>query len=42
VAEAVSAQERDAIVFNKPFLFVIRDDATGAILFSGRVTDPAT
>ena len=29
------------IVINKPFLFAIRDDATGAILFTGRVTNPA-
>lgn len=25
---------------DKPFIFAIRDDATGAILFTGRVTDP--
>jgi serpin B len=26
--------------FNKPFLYVIRDVETGAILFMGRVVDP--
>ena len=28
------------ITFDRPFFFVIRDRATGAILFVGRVTDP--
>ncbi len=39
VDEAVSAPP--TIIINKPFLFAIRDDATGAILFTGRVTDPS-
>ena len=29
------------LVIDRPFFFAIRDDATGAILFFGRVTDPA-
>lgn len=35
---------RDAITFNanRPFLFFLRDDRTGAVLFAGRLTDPAS
>jgi serpin B len=36
-----SAPEPAAIRFDRPFLFVIRDRATGAILFVGRVADPS-
>ena len=33
---------RDAVEFNanRPFLFFLRDDRTGAVLFAGQVTDP--
>lgn len=35
---------RDAITFNanRPFLFFLRDDRTGAVLFAGRLADPAS
>lgn len=35
---------RDAITFNanRPFLFFLRDERTGAVLFAGRLTDPAS
>jgi serpin B len=32
----------EPLVIDHPFLFAIRDDATGAILFLGRVVDPST
>lgn len=38
VARRSAAQ--NALVVDRPFLFVIRDNATGAILFQGRVVDP--
>jgi serpin B len=33
----------DTVTFNanRPFLFFLRDERTGAILFAGRLTDPA-
>ncbi len=30
----------NTLAVDRPFLFVIQDDATGAILFQGRVLDP--
>ncbi len=38
IAEAMSAPP--TIMIDHPFLFVIRDDKTGAVLFAGRVLDP--
>jgi len=34
------AQPNPALVVDRPFVFAIRDDATGAIVFLGRVTRP--
>ncbi len=41
VMEATSAISTSLVV-DRPFVFVIRDDATGATLFLGRVTDPTS
>jgi serpin B len=41
--EPVSAQEfAQPIAFdaNRPFLFFLRDDRTGTVLFSGRLAEP--
>ena len=35
-----AASHGPTIDFNRPFLYLIRDDATGAVLFIGHVTDP--
>jgi serpin B len=46
VVEPTSAKvsPRNAVVFNAnhPFLFFLRDDRTGAVLFAGRLTSPAS
>jgi serpin B len=41
-AYASAAMGGEALVVDHPFLFAIRDDSTGALLFLGRVTDPTT
>lgn len=43
IMEATSApvDEPISIVFDRPFLFAVRDRETGAVLFQGRVTDPS-
>ncbi|HEY8502049.1 MAG TPA: serpin family protein [Solirubrobacterales bacterium] len=35
---------QEAVIFNanRPFLFFLRDDRSGAVLFAGRLTDPAS
>lgn len=37
---AVAGSHGPTITVDRPFLFMIRDDPTGAVLFLGRVTDP--
>jgi serpin B len=39
---AVPASHGPTVTVDRPFLFVIRDRLTGAILFLGRVTDPGS
>jgi serpin B len=41
LAGAVAPVKSISIVVNHPFLFVVRDNATGCILFEAQVTDPA-
>jgi serpin B len=42
IFEATSAPSKTIdLVIDRPFFFAIRDDATGAILFFGRVVDPS-
>ena len=39
-AESDSVPDRQIFTADHPFIFVIQDDETGALLFMGRVTDP--
>jgi serpin B len=41
VADAVSAAAPATMTIDRPFIFLIQDDATGTVLFAGRVTDPS-
>ena len=41
IAGDTAAPEPATIHFDHPFLFLIRDIATGAVLFVGRVEDPS-
>jgi len=38
---APSEDEPPVVVFDRPFLFAVRDTSTGAVLFQGRIADPA-
>jgi serine protease inhibitor len=42
--KSASRLPRDGITFtaNRPFLFFLRDDRTGVVLFGGRLTDPTS
>jgi len=44
VATSAPARPVDPVTFNanRPFLFFLRDDRTGAVLFAGRLTNPAS
>lgn len=39
-SEGISIRERESLVVDRPFYFVIRDLPTGATLFVGRIVDP--
>ena len=39
-AAGIAAQQPEVFLVDRPFLFYIVDDATGAILFQGRIVDP--
>jgi serpin B len=41
VGGTVDGQSAEPLVIDRPFLYAIRDDATGSVLFLGRVLDPS-
>jgi serpin B len=41
VFEPTAASLTQPVIFNRPFLFLIRDTKTGAILFESAVNNPA-
>jgi serpin B len=41
VAEMAMPEEPVEVTVDRPFVFLIRDGETGAILFVGRVVDPS-
>ena len=43
IMRATSAPARsEQLVVDRPFVFLLRDKTTGAIVFAGQVTDPST
>jgi len=42
VTSVEALRDRFSFVADRPFFFVIRDDATGTILFMGTLYDPAS
>ena len=38
---AMAASHGPTVMVNKPFLYVVRDRGSGAVLFIGRVLDPS-
>ena len=38
---STSALQAGSTVFDKPFLFLVRDTQTGVVLFAGQIVDPS-